>query len=123
MAQASAAGPQREQHAVVEMRTTFSRREDALACAERLVQGRLAACVQVDGPVTSVYRWQGEVESATEFRCTCKTSPARAADCAAAIRALHEYETPELIVTETGAAAAYAAWVRACVESEPRGGE
>ena len=97
MAQASAAGPQREQHAVVEMRTTFSRREDALACAERLVQGRLAACVQVDGPVTSVYRWQGEVESATE--------------------------TPELIVTETGAAAAYAAWVRACVESEPRGGE
>ena len=100
---------------IVEIRTTFRSRAAAEACAERLVSDRLAACVQVDGPVRSTYRWRGAVESAEEFRCTCKTSSDRADDCTEAIRRSHDYETPELIVAMVSASTAYAAWVHASV--------
>lgn len=110
------------QGAIVEVRTTFSCREAADACAARLVAGRLAACVQIDGPVRSVYRWAGTVEAAEEFRCTAKTSPDRAAACAAGILAGHEYQLPELIVSVASASASYAAWVAESVGPErPRG--
>lgn len=97
--------------AVVEIRTTFSSRPAAAACGERLVAGRLAACVQIDGPVASVYRWEGAVHTAEEFRCTAKTTAARAPDALAAILAGHEYQTPEVIVAAVFASPAYAAWV------------
>lgn len=105
----------RDEDMIVEIRTTLPRREAALALAERLVTGRLAACVQVDGPLTSVYRWQGAVEQAVEFRCTCKTTDARAAACTAAILADHEYDTPEVLEGRFHGSPAYAAWVRAAV--------
>lgn len=100
---------------IVEVTTTFGRRESADACAQRLVAARLAACVQVDGPVRSVYRWRGAVESAEEWRCVCKTTLGRRADCLATIAELHDYETPQVIVAEVAASAAYAAWVRESV--------
>jgi periplasmic divalent cation tolerance protein len=97
---------------LVELRTTFPDRVTAVACAERLVREGLAACVQVDGPVASVYAWRGAVERAEEWRCTCKTSPGRAAACRAAIIAGHPYDVPELIEAVVAGTAAYAAWVR-----------
>lgn len=101
-----------------EIRTTFPTREAAEACAAALVGDRVAACVQVDGPVESTYRWQGAVERATEFRCTCKTAQERASDCVAAIVRMHGYETPEIIVSTVMASPAYAAWVRSCVAQD-----
>ena len=118
-----AAAPPPDQDAIVEVRTTFPRRDDALACAERLVRERIAACVQVDGPITSVYRWEGSVETAEEFRCTCKTIRQRAQDCTSAILAMHAYQTPELIVSEARATQAYAAWVRASVAGGSTSGD
>jgi len=106
-----------EASAVVELRTTFSCRDRAAACARHLIERRLAACVQIEGPVTSIYRWQGVMETAEEFRCTCKTSVARAAACTAAILGMHEYATPELLVVAAQASPAYAAWVQAEVET------
>jgi len=106
-----------EAGAVVELRTTFSCRDRAAACARHLIERRLAACVQIEGPVTSIYRWQGVMETAEEFRCTCKTSVARAAACTAAILGMHEYATPELLVVAAQASPAYAAWVQAEVET------
>lgn len=100
---------------LVEIRTTFPTRAAAVACGEQLVRAGLAACVQVEGPITSIYRWQGGVETAEEWRCGCKTSPAGRDACLAAISRLHGYETPELIVSDVAASAAYAAWVRASV--------
>lgn len=97
---------------IVEIRTTFGDRSAAEACAARLVHERLAACVQVDGPVASTYAWRGTVESAVEWRCTCKTSPGRAAACRLGIAGLHPYDVPEIIETVVHASAAYAAWVR-----------
>lgn len=104
---------------IVEIRTTVAERTAADTLARRLVDERLAACVQVDGPVTSTYRWQNAIETATEWRCTCKTTSSRAAACAAAIRGLHPYETPEIIETRASASDAYAAWVHDAV-TEPR---
>jgi len=104
--------------AVVELRTTFSCREAAESCAARLVAAGLAACVQIDGPVTSVYRWEGAVETAEEFRCTVKTSRERAAACAADILARHDYRVPELMVSLATASAPYAAWVLECARTE-----
>ena len=117
------AAPPSERDEVVEIRTTFPSQDEALACAERLVRERYAACVQVDGPITSVYRWEGTLETAREFRCTCKTSRRRATACTAAILAVHPYRTPEVMFTEIRATAEYAAWVRSGVEGEPRSGD
>ena len=97
---------------VAEIRTTFAARDAAEACANRLVSARLAACVQIDGPVHSTYRWEGAVETATEWRCTCKTTPAAAEACIAAIVAGHPYANPEVLVRHSTATPAYAAWVR-----------
>ncbi len=97
---------------IVEIRTTFSARAAAEACAARLVRDRLAACVQVEGPIVSTYRWRGSVETAEEWRCVCKTTPGRATDCRTALAAGHPYEVPEVMEARVESSAAYAAWVR-----------
>jgi periplasmic divalent cation tolerance protein len=54
--------------------TTLESREDADSLACSLVDLSLAACVQVEGPITSHYRWAGKVEHATEFRLMIKST-------------------------------------------------
>jgi periplasmic divalent cation tolerance protein len=100
---------------LVEIRTMFSARAEAAACAERLVVGRLAACVQVEGPVSSTYRWQTAIETADEWRCTCKTTLERRDACIGAIVGGHPYETPQITVVPLAVTAGYAAWVRESV--------
>lgn len=100
---------------IVEIRTTFADRAAARACAGRLVAARLAACGQVDGPISSTYRWEGRIEEAEEWRCSCKTTAARSAACVDAIVAEHPYANPEVLVVGVAAAPAYAAWVRGAV--------
>lgn len=100
------------QPGLVEIRTTFASRGAAEECAARLVRERLAACVQIDGPLHSTYAWAGAIESAQEWRCTCKTTSAGEAACLRGIATMHEYQTPELIVAPVSASPAYAAWVR-----------
>jgi len=100
---------------IVEIRTTFGTRADAEQCAVRLVAERLAACVQVEGPLQSTYRWLGEVDRAEEFRCVCKTTRERSTACLGALTSGHPYQTPEAIAVEVAASAAYADWVRASV--------
>lgn len=104
-----------EEPTIVEIRTTFGDRAAAEACAGMLVRGRLAACVQIDGPVVSTYVWRDAVETADEWRCTCKTTPGRASACRAAIVAAHPYDLPEVVEVRLGASAAYADWVRESV--------
>ena len=101
---------------IVEIRTTFGSRADAEACAARLVDGRYAACVQIEGPILSTYRWRSAVERSEEFRCTCKTTADRAEACLAAVRQSHPYDTPELILADVWTSPDYAAWVRSSVE-------
>lgn len=87
--------------------------------AEVVVTERLAACVHVAGPITSVYRWDGAVEQATEWTCSCKTTPAVAPALSARIRALHPYQVPEILVTAVlDGSAEYLAWIETTIRNE-----
>jgi periplasmic divalent cation tolerance protein len=57
------------------------------------------SCLQVEGPLGSVDRWQGEVERATEWRCLCKTTAGRPPAQIARLHALHSYAVPEIVAT------------------------
>lgn len=79
-----------------------------------LLDRRLAACVQVVGPVTSCYWWRGEREVTTEWVCVAKTRSALVDAVGAAVREVHAYELPEVLaVPVTGGDPEYLAWVAA----------
>ena len=78
--------------------TTVATTEDASRIAQGAVEAGLAACVQVDGPITSCYRWKDRIESAREYRLTFKLLPEQAAALEAWIGAHHPYDTPEWVV-------------------------
>jgi periplasmic divalent cation tolerance protein len=99
--------------------TSAGSRKEADRIAAELVERRLAGCVQIVGPVRSVYRWQGQVEQADEWLCLVKTSSDRYAAVEAAIRALHSYECPEIIATPFVAGSdAYLTWLAAQVDGD-----
>jgi periplasmic divalent cation tolerance protein len=77
--------------------STLPDRNAALEMAAQLVERRLAACVNVLAECTSVYRWQGKVETAAEVPILIKTTAARYPALEQAIRELHPYELPEIV--------------------------
>ncbi|MCL6449565.1 MAG: divalent-cation tolerance protein CutA [Armatimonadetes bacterium] len=81
----------------IQVFTTTEKKEDAEKIARNLVEKRLAGCVQILGPVTSTYRWKGNLESAEEWLCLIKSTKALYPQIEEAIKALHPYETPEII--------------------------
>jgi len=83
----------------LQVTTTTGSEEEAERIGAALVERRLAACVQIVGPISSRYRWQGKIERSTEWMCVAKTSAARYAALEAAIRELHSYEEPEIVAT------------------------
>jgi periplasmic divalent cation tolerance protein len=96
----------------IQVLTAVASREEAERIAEELVERRLAGCVQVVGPIRSVYRWQGAVERAEEWLCLAKTARAQWPAVEAAIRELHSYDCPEIIATAIEAGSAgYLAWL------------
>lgn len=92
--------------------TTIGADADAAALARTLVNERLAACVNVFPPMTSVYRWKGSVEEDREQQLVIKTTADGVAALAARLRELHPYELPELLVLDAGGGEQYLAWVR-----------
>lgn len=78
--------------------TTTSTRAHALKLARALVDRRLAACVNVVGPITSIYRWQGKRQSDAEFLLIIKTTQRRVETVRAALEELHTYDLPEFVV-------------------------
>lgn len=92
--------------------TTLGAGADAAALARTLVEERLAACINILPPMTSVYRWKGRLEEDHEQQLLIKTTPDRVAALEARLRELHPYELPEFIVLEATASAAYGVWVR-----------
>jgi periplasmic divalent cation tolerance protein len=76
---------------------TAANGEEASRLAEMLVASRLAACIQILPPIESIYRWQGNVERQSEVLLLAKTTQASFADLEREVRALHSYETPEII--------------------------
>lgn len=85
------------------------------ALAGELVSRSLAACVQIGPAITSVYRWQGSLETSGERLLLVKTRASRFAELEAAIRERHPYEVPEIVALEVVAGhAPYLAWLGEC---------
>jgi periplasmic divalent cation tolerance protein len=96
----------------VQVLTTAGSEEEAEAIASLLLERQLAACVQIVGPIASRYRWQGELERATEWQCLAKTEAALYDRVESAIRAAHSYEEPEILAIPVLAGSeGYLAWV------------
>jgi len=96
----------------VQIVTTVEHRKDAERIARALVEKRLAACVQITGPITSTYRWRGNIETAQEWQCWAKSRRDLYADVERAIRRIHPYEVPEILLLPILAAGDdYLAWL------------
>ena len=80
------------------IQTTTSSRQDAERLAEVIVQRQLAGCVQIVGPIVSVYRWQDAVQKKEEFLVSIKTVDRAFASLSQLIREHHSYDVPEIIL-------------------------
>lgn len=90
---------------------TFGAADEAETIGRRMVEERLAACVNLLGSCTSIYRWQDKVETATEYRALFKTTPQLARELADRIAALHSYDLPVIEIWPAAAGDAVAGWV------------
>jgi periplasmic divalent cation tolerance protein len=96
----------------IQVLTTTDSEEEAQAIAAVLVERRLAACVQVLGPVASTYRWHGEIERAQEWQCLAKTGAPLYPEVEAAIREAHSYDEPEIVaIPILRGSPGYLAWI------------
>ena len=96
----------------IQVLTTVETPTDAQAIADVLVTRRLAACVQIVGPITSTYRWQGEVGTAEEWLCVIKSQRGLYEELEQAILEAHPYDVPEILaVPVVTGSKAYLDWL------------
>ncbi|MDI7275125.1 MAG: divalent-cation tolerance protein CutA [Anaerolineae bacterium] len=99
---------------------TAGSQEEALRLAQALVGERLAACVNIVGPIRSIYRWQGKIEDAAEHLLFAKTREDLVARLAERVKEIHSYQVPEVLsVPVEYGWPPYLAWVEA--ETAPTG--
>ena len=99
--------------------TTVGDSASAETLAQQLVERRLAACVNIVGPIRSIYRWRGHVHSDPEFLLLIKTTSERAERLRSELKSLHPYELPECVeIAIEGGSDEYLAWIAAEVNSE-----
>ena len=92
--------------------TTAASEEEARKIARQLVERRIAACVNLVPKITSIYRWQGNIDEAQEWLLIVKTTAAAFGQVREAIAELHSYELPECVslAIEDGSPA-YLQWI------------
>jgi periplasmic divalent cation tolerance protein len=99
-------------HSSIMVSTTVEKREDARRITEIVVSRRLAACVQVVGPIGSTYWWKGKIEDAEEWLCLMKTRKELYGKLEDAIKSVHPYEEPEIIALPiVGGSEGYLRWI------------
>ena len=98
----------------IQVITTTENKQDAEKIAGILVEKKLAGCVQIVGPVTSIYRWKGKIEEAREWQCVIKSRKGLFGEIEKVISSIHPYEVPEIIAVSilTGSKA-YLEWLKA----------
>lgn len=77
--------------------TTVEKKKDAEEIAKFLVEERLAACVQILGPISSIYLWEGKVERTREWLCLIKSKKYLYSRVESALKQRHPYRIPEII--------------------------
>lgn len=98
---------------LLQVQTTLDREQDARRIATLVVRKKLAACVQIIGPILSVYRWEGRDEESEEWLLLMKTTRDSYPGLEDTIRDQHPYDVPEIIALPvTGGHGAYLDWVR-----------
>jgi periplasmic divalent cation tolerance protein len=96
----------------IQVTTTTATRDEAEIIARALVEERLAACAQLVGPITSIYRWEGKIEISEEWKCMAKSRAELFEPIAAAIRRLHPYQVPEIVAVPLAAGSeSYLRWL------------
>ncbi|MDQ2789938.1 MAG: divalent-cation tolerance protein CutA [Pseudonocardiales bacterium] len=92
--------------------TTTASEQAAQVLGAGVIEARLGACAQIVGPITSVFRWNGEVQTEQEWRLEIKTTADRVTALTAHIKVNHGYDLPEVIATPiTGGSAEYLSWL------------
>ena len=102
----------RDDFDILAVTTTVGSVEQAQGLARNLVRARLAACVQVDEGVHSVYHWDGRLCEDAEVRLTIKTLPQRLPALEAFLAEHHPYDLPQILSWTQRASPAYAGWLR-----------
>ncbi len=95
----------------VQILTTTAAKRHATDMANALVAKRLAACVQVVGPLISTYRWKGKVETSKEWLLVIKSQRKIYAKVEKEIKRMHRYDLPEITVTEISGSIGYLSWI------------
>jgi periplasmic divalent cation tolerance protein len=109
-----------DQTAAIVVLMTAANGAEALRLAEMLVGAQLAACVQIMPEMQSVYRWQGNIERQPEVLLIAKTVKSRFAELEREVRALHSYETPEIVALPVFACSTpYLEWLGVSTEVRP----
>ena len=102
----------KERPQLIEVRISVPTKESAKRISEELVGRRLAGCVQILGPMTSVYSWRSQVHESKEWLLLAKTTEGNFDDLVEATKSLHGYEVPEVMaVPVTSALGEYVDWI------------
>lgn len=98
--------------------TTTARKDDAEALARTLLDAQCVACAQIDGPISSLYTWEGKLSSAQEYRLTLKFFKQHQPAVEAAIKRHHPYQTPQWIVVASHAVGeSYHLWAKSVTKT------
>ena len=91
--------------------TTTETLEQAKSLAKQCVEAKLAACVQISAPITSIYRWNDTIEESTEYRMTLKCVDSQFDALQQLVLKLHPYDTPQWVAAELSEVSpSYQAW-------------
>lgn len=105
----------------IQVMTTVEERAQAEKIAEALLAAQLAACVQIVGPITSYFHWQGKNEKSSEYLCLIKSRRYLYEKIEALVRTVHPYEVPEILAVPVVAGSApYLEWLAGEVREEER---
>jgi periplasmic divalent cation tolerance protein len=81
----------------IQITTTTEKKEDAQKIAQALLEGKLAACVQIVGPIESAYWWRERIEKAVEWQCIAKSTKKLYPAVERVIKENHPYDVPEIM--------------------------
>lgn len=94
------------------IQSTIDKHDQAERIAQTLIEEKLCACIQIIGPLNSIYRWEGRISNEKEYLLNVKTDRVKVPACKARLMQLHTYDLPEVIVLHIDDAnEAYAKWV------------
>ena len=97
----------------IQITTTSDKKEILQSIGSRLIEARLAACVQISGPLESIFRWNGKIDTAQEWSCTIKSVAQHQVTIQSTIQEIHNYEEPEIIIQQiSGGSQGYLNWIK-----------